>query len=261
MSALLLPRGNRTGSPRRLPFVIHVANKLRDSFATRSGRSCHSGKPFRRPTVPEHQPQASDGADVTAALTRTSISRRSLLAAASVSVASAALAGCTTTGGGGRPGRPPAEPPAAMAPPVAAVPPAAAVEPRAEAPAAAETPVSAAVAADSDGIELEVSLDPALAARVPGPTPVFIIARNAAGGPPLAVIRSSTTELPKSVRLTDANAMMEGVTFLDQDELELVARVSLSGSPAQRPGDLYGAVNYRRGNGGTARIRIDRIAE
>lgn len=156
---------------------------------------------------------------------------------------------------------PPAEPPAAMAPPVAAVPPAAAVEPRAEAPAAAETPVSAAVAADSDGIELEVSLDPALAARVPGPTPVFIIARNAAGGPPLAVIRSSTTELPKSVRLTDANAMMEGVTFLDQDELELVARVSLSGSPAQRPGDLYGAVNYRRGNGGTARIRIDRIAE
>ena len=113
----------------------------------------------------------------------------------------------------------------------------------------------------ADGIELEVSLDPALAARVPGPTPVFIIARNAAGGPPLAVIRSSTTELPKSVRLTDANAMMEGVTFLDQDELELVARVSLSGSPAQRPGDLYGAVNYRRGNGGTARIRIDRIAE
>lgn len=50
---------------------------------------------------------------MTTALTRNSISRRSLLAAASVSVASAALAGCTTSRDeGGRPGRPPIEPPA-----------------------------------------------------------------------------------------------------------------------------------------------------
>lgn len=153
---------------------------------------------------------------------------------------------------------PPATPPAEMAPPVAAVPPPAAEVPAAELDLA---PLAATEAPAADGIELEVSLDPALASRVPGPTPVFIIARNAAGGPPLAVVRSSTAELPKAVRLTDANAMMEGVTILDQDELELVARVSLSGSPAQRPGDLYGAVNYRRGNSGTARIRIDRIAE
>jgi cytochrome c-type biogenesis protein CcmH len=113
----------------------------------------------------------------------------------------------------------------------------------------------------TDAISLEVSLDPALAARIQGPTPVFIIARNPAGGPPLAVIRSSTAELPMSVRLTDANAMMEGVTILDQAELELIARVSLSGSPAQRPGDLFGAVNYVRGNSGTTRIRIDRVAD
>jgi hypothetical protein len=54
---------------------------------------------------------------------------------------------------------------------------------------------------------------------------------------------------------------MEGVTILDQAELELVVRVSLSGSPAQRPGDLYGAVDYVRGNGGPTRITIDRIAQ
>ena len=113
----------------------------------------------------------------------------------------------------------------------------------------------------TDAISLEISLDPALAGRIQGPTPVFIIARNPAGGPPLAVIRSSTAELPMSVRLSDANAMMEGVTILDQAELELIARVSLSGSPAQRPGDLFGAVNYVRGNSGTTRIRIDRVAD
>jgi cytochrome c-type biogenesis protein CcmH len=141
----------------------------------------------------------------------------------------------------------------ARAEPVAPPPESAAPEPAA--------PELAAPMAASDAILLDVSLDPGLVAGVPGNTPVFIIARNAGGGPPLAVVRATASELPMSVRLTDANAMMEGVTILDQSELELVARVSLSGSPAQRPGDLYGAVNYVRGNSGSTRIRIDRVAE
>lgn len=112
------------------------------------------------------------------------------------------------------------------------------------------------------GIPLEVTLDPALAERIPGPTPMFIIARNPGGGAPLAVIRSNSTELPMSVTLSDANAMMAGVTISDQAELELIVRVALSGSPAQRPGDLYGAVNYVRGTGEVpTRIRIDSVAE
>jgi cytochrome c-type biogenesis protein CcmH len=125
-----------------------------------------------------------------------------------------------------------------------------------EAQVTAQAPANA-----GDGIQLEISLDPALAARLSGPTPMFIIARNAGGGPPLAVIRANSSELPMSVQLTDANAMMEGVTITDQEALELVVRVSMSGSPAERPGDLFGAVNYARGNHGPARIRIDRIAE
>ncbi|HUG99232.1 MAG TPA: tetratricopeptide repeat protein [Gammaproteobacteria bacterium] len=128
----------------------------------------------------------------------------------------------------------------------------------ARAPVAA--PGAGAAAGDIDGISIEVNLDPALAARIPGPTPIFIIARSADGGPPLAVIRANSAELPMAVKLTDANAMMEGVKITDQAELELVARVSLSGSPAQRPGDLYGAVSYARGNGPT-RIMIDRVAD
>ena len=137
------------------------------------------------------------------------------------------------------------------------------VAPASAAPAAAPAPapVPEAPAMQGDGIRLQIDLDPALAARIPGPTPVFILARNPAGGPPLAVIRSSSSELPMNVTLSDANAMMEGITILDQPELELVVRVSLSGSPAQRPGDLYGAVDYVRGNGGPTRITIDRIAQ
>ena len=131
-----------------------------------------------------------------------------------------------------------------------------------QAPEEAEAaPVAAGPAMDpGEGIQLEVSLDPALAARISSPARVFIIARSVGGGPPLAVIPTTSDQLPTSLVLTDGNAMMEGVTILDQPELELVARVSLSGSPAQRPGDLFGAVNYARGNG-PVRITIDRVAE
>jgi cytochrome c-type biogenesis protein CcmH len=160
--------------------------------------------------------------------------------------------------GEGMPAMPPPEAatqqPAPPPPEAAAAP---APEPAYEAPAA----VAAAPADAGGAIKLEISLDPALAARIPGPTPMFIIARNPGGGPPLAVIRANSSELPITVELTDANAMMEGVTITDLAELELIARVSLSGSPAQRPGDLFGAVNYARGNSGPARIRIDSVAE
>jgi cytochrome c-type biogenesis protein CcmH len=123
--------------------------------------------------------------------------------------------------------------------------------------AAAEAPVPA----PGEGIRLDVSLDPALMARIPRPAPVFIIARLPTGGPPLAVVRARSNELPMSVTLTDANAMMEGVTILDQPELQLVARISLSGGPGQSPGDLYATVDYRGGEGGPVRLHIDRVAE
>ena len=162
----------------------------------------------------------------------------------------------------------------AMSPPAMPQPDPSPPEPVASAPApepapASEPPVTvaeappAAAAAEqgNNGIRLEITLDPALAGRISGPAPLFIIARNPGGGPPLAVIRASSNELPISVEMTDANAMMEGVTITNLAELELIARVSLSGSPAQRPGDLFGAVNYTRGNSGTTRITIDSVAE
>jgi cytochrome c-type biogenesis protein CcmH len=150
-------------------------------------------------------------------------------------------------------------PPAVVAQPAPEAAPTPEAAPEAAPPAVAATPPAAAEA--SAGINLEIRLDPELAARLQGPTPMFIIARNPEGGPPLAVIRSNSAELPISVQLTDANAMMEGVTISDQPQLELIARVALSGSPAQRPGDLFGTVNYVRGNSGPTRITIDRVAD
>jgi len=118
----------------------------------------------------------------------------------------------------------------------------------------------APVVADGEAIPIQVTIDPAVAGSLPGGAPLFIIARNPAGGPPLAVIRRTASELPLALALRDENAMMQGMTILDQPELELVARVSLSGSPAAQPGDLFGGITYRRG-GGPVQIRIDRVVE
>ena len=114
--------------------------------------------------------------------------------------------------------------------------------------------------ADGEAIPIQVSIDPAVGGGLPGGAPLFIIARNPAGGPPLAVIRRTAGELPLALALRDENAMMQGMTILDQPELELVARVALSGSPAAQPGDLFGEITYQRG-GGPVQIRIDRVVE
>ncbi len=124
----------------------------------------------------------------------------------------------------------------------------------AEEPAAASEPAPA----DASAIPIQVTLDPELAGRLGAGAPVFIIARNPAGGPPLAVIRKGSDQLPVAVELTDGNAMMQGMTILDQPELSLVARVALSGSPAAQPGDLFGEVVYKQGDG-PVQIRIDQV--
>lgn len=135
--------------------------------------------------------------------------------------------------------------------------------PAEQAPAAEPDPAPAAgtaAAGPADAIPVQVTISPDLAGRLGAPAPLFLIARNPAGGPPLAVIRRSSDQLPFSVELTDDNAMMQGVTFLDQPALSLVARVSLSGSPAAQPGDLFGEVTYERGSG-PVEIRIDRVVQ
>ncbi|MGB5250230.1 MAG: hypothetical protein WBO47_11410 [Gammaproteobacteria bacterium] len=112
-----------------------------------------------------------------------------------------------------------------------------------------------------DVIQLSIELSPALADRLSNPAPLFIFARGAAGGPPLAVVRRGSNELPMTIEMSDANAMMQGVQISVMPELQLVARVSLSGSPAAKPGDLFGEVKYSREAGQQATIVIDQVVE
>lgn len=144
--------------------------------------------------------------------------------------------------------------PAQEATPVAAAAPA---QP-ASAPAAAATP---AAVPTGEGIDLRIAVAPALAGRVPPGTTLFVLARSSAGGPPLAAVRRSSSELPLDITLTDANAMIPGTSLKQVDSLALVARVSLTGRPIASPGDLYGEVRYDPASSGRINLTIDRVVE
>jgi cytochrome c-type biogenesis protein CcmH len=121
-------------------------------------------------------------------------------------------------------------------------------------------PADAGPVDEASRIELNITLDPALAPRVGNPVPLFIFARNAAGGPPLAVIRRVSSELPLKIDLSDANTMIEGTKLSDHEPLRLVARLSLSGGPGAQAGDMFGEVDYsHEENGSTTAIVIDQV--
>lgn len=129
---------------------------------------------------------------------------------------------------------------------------------------ATETPAAASAAETlqpvaEGAIRVRVSVDPFLAQQVNGSVPLFIFARGATGGPPLAAVRRSAAELPLVLDLSDESAMIDGVRISDQDSLTLVARLSMSGSPRQQSGDFFGQVSYSRESGNEVEIRIDQV--
>jgi len=112
-------------------------------------------------------------------------------------------------------------------------------------------------------IALHISVDPQLnLSGLQGPAAVFIIARQAGvPGPPIAVIRKTTDDLPATIMLSDANAMIAGTSLTGIEELQLVARISLSGRPMAAPGDLYGQLDYRWEDGNSLDLVIDTLAK
>ena len=127
-------------------------------------------------------------------------------------------------------------------------PPAPAVEP---APVSAEIPGDAVVSA-------RVSLSSEALAAMPAEASVFIIARDPAiPTPPIAVTRWRLSELPATISLSDAQSMVEGRNLSSFAEIELLARVSLSGGPAAQSGDWFGSLLVRPAESAAVNLTID----
>jgi cytochrome c-type biogenesis protein CcmH len=97
-------------------------------------------------------------------------------------------------------------------------------------------------------IRVKVSLDPALVAKLTPGAPLFVAAREpGVPGPPIAAVRLSADQLPTTVVLSDANTMIEGRDLSSVNDVEIVARVAFSGTPAVASGDLIGTVVQPKG--------------
>ena len=119
---------------------------------------------------------------------------------------------------------------------------------------------AASSAAGGPTIKLAIRVAEGHSLEAMGPqAALFIFARAAAGGPPVAVIRESLSALPGEFTLSDQNTMVAGRSLADFPELSLVARVSASGQPLEQAGDLFAAAVYRQGDDETIEMVIDQI--
>jgi len=93
----------------------------------------------------------------------------------------------------------------------------------------------------ANALTVTVALDPAFAERVRlrGDATVFVIARQPDGPPmPIAVEKHTVAELPLKIVLDDADGPMPTAKLSSQHEVEVIARLSESGTPMRQPGDI-----------------------
>ncbi len=89
-------------------------------------------------------------------------------------------------------------------------------------------------------LEIKVLVDISAAAKqIATPTDAVFVLARAVTGPkvPLAAQKMTVADLPQVVTLSDAEAMMAGMSISNYEQLTLVARLSKSGNPIAQPGD------------------------
>lgn len=110
------------------------------------------------------------------------------------------------------------------------------------APATSTAPAATDVDAASATIDVAVSVAADSVAGLPPDTVVYVLAKAVNGPPmPLAVKRMTLGELPATVRLDDSLAMAPQFRLSSAREVVVTARVSRSGEPVARPGDVQGS--------------------
>ncbi len=92
-----------------------------------------------------------------------------------------------------------------------------------------------------------ISLDPALKAQLPENKILFLFARpqGVKRGPPLAVKRLFTTQLPMAFTIGQSDTMMAGSEF--DGPITLTVRLDQDGNASPAPGDIEGSLETQAG--------------
>ncbi|NOT88703.1 MAG: tetratricopeptide repeat protein [Lysobacter sp.] len=123
------------------------------------------------------------------------------------------------------------------------------------------TAAAAATAGGGPRLQVRVALAKKREGQAsPGDT-VFVFAK-AAGGPPtpLAIRRLQASDLPTTIELTDADAMVPEMRLSKFKRITVTARISKSGDASPKPGDLQSAaIEADTGQSGPIEISIDQV--
>jgi cytochrome c-type biogenesis protein CcmH len=112
---------------------------------------------------------------------------------------------------------------------------------------ATKAPVIAAaeekkLSTNTPSLIIDLTLNDTLKSKVTGDDIIFVFARPVGGRMPLAAERIKVKDLPARIVLDDTKAAMPTAKLSSVDEVEVTARVSLSGKPMKGKGDLYAEV-------------------
>jgi hypothetical protein len=120
-------------------------------------------------------------------------------------------------------------------------------------------PPAAATEVNSAAIEGTLELAPDLAGRVPPGAVLFVIARTAPSGPPLAVVRVASRSFPARFSIGPDDRMIQSMPFAG--EIQLSAYVDADGNAVTRsPGDLQGTTETPNAPGDRGvRLLIDEV--
>lgn len=120
-----------------------------------------------------------------------------------------------------------------------------------EAPAAASTQAAA--------LQIQVQLDPKVAETVSPEDSVFVFARAVNGPPvPLAAKRLAVGDLPATVTLSDADAMVPSLKISSVEQVTVMARVSRTGDATKGEWMGQSEALETRGDKNAVRLTIDR---
>jgi len=105
----------------------------------------------------------------------------------------------------------------------------------------------------------KVDVAPALKARISDKDAVFLFARAAGGGAPVAAIRATEVKFPLEFELNDAMAMNPDNRLSNFKEVNLTVRISKSGDPMGATGDLEGTLTNVKVGAKDVKLTIDKV--
>jgi cytochrome c-type biogenesis protein CcmH len=125
---------------------------------------------------------------------------------------------------------------------------------------ALEVPVASPAVVDGPVLEITVSVSDEISLERFGPSArMFLLARSTDMPAPIAVKPVELSALPGTFTLSDADAMLAGRSLAQYATVNVVARISASGTASEQPGDAYAEAVVAPVSGETINLVIDKI--